>query len=88
MATKSELQKQEKAETTKRLDRLDYLMGAIIVVLLVGFVTMFIAVFGIFRDNESASQATYQNLVNQVQTQNAQIQVLTNQVRNSTVTPK
>lgn len=74
-------------EPIKRdIDRLTLILTAVVIVLLVGFATMFIATFGIFRDNEAEKQATYQNLINQVQTQNTKIQVLTNQLKDSTVT--
>jgi len=74
--------------TQKDVDRLYLLMAGVIIVLFIGFVTSFIAVGGLIVNYESERQATYQNLDNQVQSQNAQIQVLTNQLKNSTVTPK
>lgn len=64
----------------KKVKELNTLMIAVVFVLLIGFATMFIAVFGIFRDNEAEKQATFQSLKDQVQTQNTKIDALTKAV--------
>jgi hypothetical protein len=64
------------------------LIIGVIIVLFIGFASAFIAVGGLIVNYESDRQATYKNLENQVQAQNTQIQVLTNQIKNSTISPK
>jgi hypothetical protein len=70
------------------INRLYLLMAGVIIVLLVGFATGFIALGSYITTSNAEKQATFQNLENQIQAQNAQIQVLTNQLKNSTVTPR
>lgn len=65
------------SKLSKRVEELNVLMIAVVIVLLIGFATMFIAVFGIFRDSQAEKQATFQNLKNQVQSQNDKIDALT-----------
>jgi cell division protein FtsL len=83
---------QEQGELIKgvqdRQTRLEQIMFVVVAVLMVGFVTMLISVFDIFIGNETSAQQSYQNLQNQVQTQDTKIQVLTNQLQGSTVTTK
>lgn len=74
------------SSSKNEVDFLKYLMGAVIAVLAVGFVTMLISVFDIFIGNESSAQQSYENLQNQVQAQNTQIQDMSTQLRDSTVT--
>ena len=83
------LESQERGQETKRrLDRMDIIMAGVIIVLFIGFASMYVAFSALNDDSNGQKQATYQSLINQIQNQNTQIQVLTNQLRNSTVTPK
>lgn len=75
-------------ELEKKVRNLDRTLALTVFVLLVGFLTMIVAMFSVFIDSNGSKSASYQQLESQVQAENAQIQVLTNQLRNSTVTPR
>jgi hypothetical protein len=74
--------------TQQDVERLNLITMAVIIVLFIGFAAIFAGYGTTFITNRDSQQATYQALLNQVQVQNAQIQILTNQIKNSTVTPK
>ncbi len=78
---------QENVASQRDVDRLNnYIIGVMVVV--VGIVlTLVFALGAIVTSSLADKRATSQSLINQVQAQNTQIQVLTNQIKNSTVTP-
>lgn len=57
-----------------------YVITAVILILLVGFVTMLLMVYQVFIDASNNKEGTYQNLANQIVTQNTKINNLTTQL--------
>jgi uncharacterized membrane protein len=72
----------------ERIDFLTLVVAAVIIVLFIGFAAIFAGYGTTFITNHNNEQATLQNLEDQIQAQNTQIQVLTNQLKNSTVVTK
>lgn len=70
MAKKDELTQQEPNETGKRLDYLYLLMGGVVIVLFIGFASMYIAFVALLESSNGQKQATYQSLRDQVEEQN------------------
>lgn len=87
--TSGSLDSQEHGQETKRrLDRMDIIMAGVIIVLFIGFASMYVAFSALNNDSNGQKEATYQDLRDQIQAQNTEIQNLTNQLKNSTVTSK
>lgn len=60
----------------QKVGHLSWVMNALVVVLLLGFLTALISVIGIWRDAFSSKEAAYQNLIEKVYDQNTEIQKL------------
>lgn len=67
-------------ELEKKIKNLDRALTLTVFVLLVGFVTMIIAVFAVFISATSERNTTYQLLQDKVQSQNDNIDALTNEI--------
>lgn len=76
------------ANVKRELDLMRYILYGVAIVMLGIILTTIFALGGIVMSGWAQKEATYQSLNNQVQVQNTQIQALTNQLKNSTVTPK
>jgi uncharacterized membrane protein YqjE len=87
MATKSNLLTKGQVLEQKVKD-LNLLMAGVVIVLFIGFATMFVTVAALLISAFSDKQTSYDQLRDQVTTQNVQIQELTNQLKDSTVSPK
>lgn len=69
-----------KADVEAAKTRNDNLMTGVVIVLFIGFISTFITGLGLIIDAWRFKAETYQNLVNQVATQNAKIDILTNKI--------
>lgn len=81
-------------EFSKRVERIDNTMAVVVIVLLIGFASMFVAMLSLVINADGEKHASYQDLRDQVQAQNAAIKAqtddintLTAQLKKSTVTP-
>ncbi len=68
--------------TQKDLDKVNYLMGAVILVLFVALVGAFFSVFAILLDAWHFKSDTFQNLVNQISQQNTKLDSLEKEIKN------
>ena len=68
-------------EWGRQFNLMRFVIYGVIIVLFVGFAGVFVAVGSVLQNYLANKQATYQNLVNQVNAQNTQIQLLTQEVR-------
>ena len=62
-----------RSELHEATSRMDWLLGGVILVLLVGFVTMFATVGGLILDAQRFKTETYQDLVNKVNDTNTKL---------------
>lgn len=70
-------------EVKESIDRLYLLMAGVIIVLLVGFATGFIAIGSWMTTSNAERQATYQSLRDQVKASNDKVDALTEQLQRS-----
>ncbi len=71
-----------------RVEQINTLMIGVVIVLLVGFAGTFVAAATMLVDSFNNKQATYQDLRDKVQEQNAKIDELTQTLQKSTTIPK
>jgi phosphate starvation-inducible membrane PsiE len=64
------------SKLSKRVDDLNLLMVAVVIVLFIGFATMFVAATAMLLDGFRSKQASYEQLQSQVQSQNDKIDQL------------
>lgn len=64
----------------EEVKKINWLMGAVVIVLFIGVATMFVAVWGIILDATRFKTETYQDLVNKVNDQNYKIDVQNNKL--------
>lgn len=74
-------------ELKESVQRIFDITTLVIIVLFIGFAAMFGTLATLVISHFDSSNASYEGLERQVQAQNTQIQVLTSQLKNSTITP-
>jgi hypothetical protein len=67
-------------------NNMGYLLGGVILVLMVGFITLLVAVLSPIIDANRFKTQTYQNLVDKITDQNSKIDNLTNKINE--ISPK
>lgn len=74
-----------KDDLKRTIDRFDYILIAVIGVIVMGFITLLVTVCGLVIDNHRFKAETYQNLINKIDNQNTKIENLIQKESNKTI---